>query len=269
MKGFIKIEEDALAMGMPPAETMVYSLVMGYLNNKLPFNYTLDEVAGKVNMTPKGVRKVIARLECRGLLAVTRHSFGLEIKKGDGVKGTKFLSRKEQSSYHDGNKVPIRREQSSYHEGNKVPITPIIIDNNIDMVDSGEATSPSEKPSGKEIMMDAFRGWYERHFDHPYIFEQDFTDNFRIISKAIYDQMVREGMTPNEANLKHSTEMFFDCATKDNWRNTHFTLALCAKQVNAIMSQIINPNIDNKNHGNTPEYIAASIAVLGSKGPLF
>ena len=117
-----------------------------------------------------------------------------------------------------------------------------ISSNNI-YINNNTKEDAREKTTATAIMMEAFNTWYEKTFGHPYTFERDFTDNWRIIAKNIYDQMERERIPANDTNLRQTTEIFFNFAVTDKFRKSNFSIALIAKQINQIISQIINPQI--------------------------
>ena len=94
--GYIHIDQTCFEeMNLNPTEAVLYSLVKGYCIHGQKFEVKVDDVAKRVNLTERGVRKVMDRLIERGYLTKERKQLGVEYKLS-----AEWRSRTEQSSEH-------------------------------------------------------------------------------------------------------------------------------------------------------------------------
>jgi len=170
--GYIHIDQTCFVeMNLNPTEAVLYSLVKGYCIHGQKFEVKVDDIAKRVNMTERGVRKVMDRLIERGYLTKERKQLGVEYKLS-----AEWRSRTEQSSEQERNKVPRRTEQSSEQERNKVPNTPIIINNN----------NKTYNKEGEGVFYGAILEIFVEHFRSSHG-GREYTPNFTTMSTAAHN----------------------------------------------------------------------------------
>ena len=100
------------------SELIVYAVIWGFTQDGNQWcTASQAYIARWANISTRGLRKVLDKLEEKGLLIKETNT----CKKGLECK-YKAIRPDEEEQESDGNKVPIRSEQSSYPDGNKVPI---------------------------------------------------------------------------------------------------------------------------------------------------
>ena len=126
---YTKVYDWILSLGLSASEALVYAYILRRVERRKHCDFQLAELADALNLTERGLRKILDRLCAAGLIQTTRLQRGIVIN----------ILSSEQSSEHDRNKVPntdrnkvlknkvpLRTEQSSEHDRNKVPMTPYI-----------------------------------------------------------------------------------------------------------------------------------------------
>ena len=100
------------------SELIVYAVIWGFTQDGNQWcTASQAYIARWANISTRGLRKVLDKLEEKGLLIKETNT----CKKGLECK-YRAVRPNEEEQESDGNKVPIRSEQSSYPDGNKVPI---------------------------------------------------------------------------------------------------------------------------------------------------
>lgn len=100
------------------SELIVYAVIWGFTQDGNQWcTASQAYIARWANISTRGLRKVLDKLEEKGLLIKETNT----CKKGLECK-YRAVRPDEEEQESDGNKVPIRSEQSSYPDGNKVPI---------------------------------------------------------------------------------------------------------------------------------------------------
>ena len=100
------------------SELIVYAVIWGFTQDGNQWcTASQAYIARWANISTRGLRKVLDKLEEKGLLIKETNT----CKKGLECK-YRAVRPDEEEQESDGNKVPIRSEQSSYPDRNKVPI---------------------------------------------------------------------------------------------------------------------------------------------------
>lgn len=185
------------------SELIVYAVIWGFTQDGNQWcTASQAYIARWANISTRGLRKVLDKLEEKGLLIKETNT----CKKGLECK-YRAVRPNEEEQESDGNKVPIRSEQSSYPDGNKVPIRwEQSSDNNIEdnIEDNIDYKENIKRKSEADLKQDFEELWklYPR--------KEGKKDAYKAYEKAIKNgttnEQIRQGIENYNAWLKAKNE---------------------------------------------------------------
>lgn len=185
------------------SELIVYAVIWGFTQDGNQWcTASQAYIARWANISTRGLRKVLDKLEEKGLLIKETNT----CKKGLECK-YRAVRPDEEEQESDGNKVPIRSEQSSYPDGNKVPIRwEQSSDNNIEdnIEDNIDYKENIKRKSEADLKQDFEELWklYPR--------KEGKKDAYKAYEKAIKNgttnEQIRQGIENYNAWLKAKNE---------------------------------------------------------------
>lgn len=185
------------------SELIVYAVIWGFTQDGNQWcTASQAYIARWANISTRGLRKVLDKLEEKGLLIKETNT----CKKGLECK-YRAVRPNEEEQESDGNKVPIRSEQSSYPDGNKVPIRwEQSSDNNIEdnIEDNIDYKENIKRKSEADLKQDFEELWklYPR--------KEGKKDAYKAYGKAIKNgttnEQIRQGIENYNAWLKAKNE---------------------------------------------------------------